>query len=697
MTGHPATILPGANRAVADAVSRARSAIVEQWYRNQFVETLPRFPNPYAEHADPAEVRESHLRVLADLLAEYARTGDPMYLAFYRDERRRYAPHREGADRLREFFSAFLPADEAAVLHVLAGDRDGAAAWLAAAHAPLVRPTEGSRVRLLSIGDCLMGEVQSFLHPIGLAHGIDFDFRYYYFSARQGADIVQDGIARAIETGGIDIIAASYLSYSGIPLYRSLLESADRSSTADIDDLIGGIVGFIESHLRQIRNLTDVPVLLHNASGLPLGRWRRRIPGLPPFTRGQRRALEAVNSALAELAESVENCILIDETKVTGALGHRAADQPLLPRRIGRGAHIHPSRFSRQLSEHYAQVIRPMVALRKTKLLLVDFDNTLWQGVMADGAVRHEPARQRLLKELQEQGIVLAAVSKNDPKNIRWDEMVLQPDDFAVRKINWNPKPQSIKEIADELNLGLDSFVLIDDNPAERELVRLEHPQVLSLDAQEPDTWSALALLLRMPNTRRTEEARRRTAMYREQAERAEVVRSETDYPSLMAKLGLRARIRPAVPGDLDRLTELVQRTNQFNTTTIRYPRHELERLMRADDHVVLVGHLADKFGDLGLVAAAVLHRDGQQGTIESFVMSCRAMGFGLEHTMLSRLSGAAGARRLRGRFVPSPRNEPASALYPGAGFTEQEPGVWTLPEGAVLQAPAWITVEQGR
>lgn len=679
---------------IARVLERERDAILERWYHNQFVEALQRFPNPYAEEADPLEVRSSHLRPLLDLLAEYARSGDALFLALYRDERRRYAPHRQGAGTLREFFTLLLPADEAAVLETLpASQRSAAAEWLAQVHAPLVSASAGTPVRVLTIGDCLLSEIQAFLHPLGAEEGLDLDFRYYYFSAVQGADIVQDGIAKAIEGGKIDVIAASYLSYSGLPLYRSLLESADRITAEERRQLVTGMLRFMEDHLRQIRKLTDVPILLHNASGLPLGRWRRRIPVLPAMSRGRQRALEELNAAIAALAAGIENCILVDERAVARQHGLRASDRQVLPRRIGAGAQIHPAWFGRHLAGVYTRILGRIATLRKTKLLLVDFDNTLWHGVMADGPVRHEVDRQRLLKRLREQGIVLAAVSKNDPRNIRWEEMALAPEDFAALKINWNPKPQSIKELAEELNLGLDAFVLIDDNPAERELVRLETPAVRLLDATDPASWDALELLFQMPNTRQTEEARRRTEMYREQAERAAVVRSETDYPALMAKLQLRARIRPAVPADLERLTELVQRTNQFNTTTIRYSRAELERLIASGEHLVLVGQLADKFGDLGVVAVAVVERQGDAGTIASFVMSCRAMGFGMEYSMLAQAVAHAGVREVLGRFIPSARNEPASALFPGAGFVERAPGEWVLPPERQVEAPAWIAV----
>jgi hypothetical protein len=167
-------------------------------------------------------------------------------------------------------------------------------------------------VRILTVGDCLMSEVQSFLHPLGHGLGLEMDFRYFYFSASQGPDVVRDGIATTLAAGGVDVVAASYLSYEGIPLYRALLLSADRAGRVERGLLIDGIIRFMGAHLRQIRELTDAPILLHNASGLPLSRWRRRIPFLPASSSGRRRALDELNSAVALLVESVENCILID-------------------------------------------------------------------------------------------------------------------------------------------------------------------------------------------------------------------------------------------------------------------------------------------------------------------------------------------------------------------------------------------------
>jgi FkbH-like protein len=307
--------------------------------------------------------------------------------------------------------------------------------------------------------------------------------------------------------------------------------------------------------------------------------------------------------------------------------------------------------------------------------------------------VRHHEHRQRLLKRLAENGIVLCAVSKNDPRNIRWSEMLLGPDDFAAQKIGWNLKSQSIRELSAELNLGRDSFALIDDDPSERGLAKEQVPELTVLDANAPETWRGLERLLSMPNTSGTEEARQRTRKYREQMQRAGAVRAVTDYAAVMRSLDLRARIGRMKKADLERAGELVARTSQFNTTTIRYTRAELQALLRDPGRTVLAGELEDRFGNLGLVGLAVVAKTEDEAVIESFVMSCRAMGFGFERALLAAAVAAAENRTLVGRFTPSDKNEPASGLYRSAGFVHESAGRWVKPKEVDVGVPDWIAV----
>ncbi|MBK6777956.1 MAG: hypothetical protein IPG75_00010 [Gemmatimonadetes bacterium] len=163
----------------------------------------------------------------------------------------------------------------------------------------------------------------------------------------------------------------------------------------------------------------------------------------------------------------------------------------------------------------------------------------------------------------------------------------------------------------------------------------------------------------------------------------------------MMASLGLVAEFGPVTPRDLDRVTELVQRTNQFNTTTIRYGRQVLQGMLESATHAVYAAHLADKFGAVGLVGVVIVERQSGRVVLDSFIMSCRAMGFELERLMLALVREAEGSgRELVGRFVPTDRNGPASGLYPGQGFEPAGPTEWLLSAGAAgPERPAWFTV----
>ena len=378
--------------------------------------------------------------------------------------------------------------------------------------------------------------------------------------------------------------------------------------------------------------------------------------------------------------------------------GHRSCARLLVPRRVVPRAYFHTSHFGSFLAGSYLDLFESYRALHKAKVLLIDFDNTLWEGVMADGAVRQRHDLQRLLRQLKEAGFLLVAVSKNDPANIRWQEMTLRPDDFVLCKINWQPKVQSIREAAGQLSLGLNTFILLDDNPVERDLVQTQLKEVGTLDPEDPRTLPWLERLLRFPNARQTEEARTRTELYRQQAARQAALDETLDYAGMMASLRLEAHFRRADRGDLDRIGELVQRTNQFNTTTIRYRKPELEELLRSEQHALYATSLADKFGAVGLVGVVVVRRDGSDRIVESFVMSCRAMGFELERLMLRRLLDAEepGAARFVGRFVPSDRNTPAQDLFAASGFRRLSETEWEMnATDPRPDLPAWFTMPE--
>ena len=687
--------------ALAQCLEARRSEIVSRLYESNFqVQRLTQYAIEGVGDVNRQEMERVFLDPLLGLLIEYLYTSEDVFRDLYLDERLRYAPHRAGPEVRKRFFQELLKEDEAIFLEIT-GAVDERAKWVQTKlndiHTPLLLEPSRNPLRLLAVGDCLMNEIRVFLPSRCRDIGIELDMRCLYFSAMMGKNLSTEQVVRFLEATPVDLIAVSFLSYEGLPLYRSLMREAHTLSKEETLQRIGGLLTVMSRFLDELRSHTEAPFLLHNVSGLPLMRWRKRLRFLAPFSSSQQAVLNELNHAITELARHTPNCILIDEANVGNQHGHRQCQMSAVPRHIAARALFHTSRFGAFLSAPYEEILRGYQDLRKAKVLLLDFDNTLWDGVMAEGVVKHHTARQQLLRTLKDSGILLVAVSKNDPKNIRWSEMALTPDDFVLQKISWKPKVSSIHEVAAELDLGLDSFVLIDDSPEERGLVSSQLAKVRTLDSHDPYTWDSLSHLLQFPNTKQTEEARSRTTLYRAQAQRRETLNPQLDYPAMMASLSLSAKVGLAKAEDLDRALELVQRTNQFNTTTIRYPKAKLESFINSSTHQVYVAELSDKFGALGLVAVVVIELKDGTAIFESFVMSCRAMGFGLEQLVLRYVvDQVAQVTCFIGRFISTDRNGPAMFLFSEAGFKSHGTDEWILDKDAPRPSnPTWFTVTQ--
>jgi FkbH-like protein len=693
-------------RTLALALSRAAPQILPRWSQTLFDPELIRKHQVPGLEGQSAEILMSgYLQPLFRMLVGYLMTGKASYLDAYHDERLRYAPHRsvEGGPPMHadpvvraSYFSEVLATAEADCRSALGSKESEFEGLLgpvfAELHDPLRQPPQGDPLRLLAVGDCLMGEIRLALPRCLAEHGIPFDMRTLYFSAALGSSISSDQVIAAVREGKPDAVAFSFFSYEALAPYSALMREADRLSSTDRQARVDALMDAAGQFLEEVRAVTEAPFLVHNSAGLPLTPIRRRLPLLATHSKGREDVLRRIAAAVDAWVEAQPNTILIDERKLVAKEGARELGAPLLPSSATRQSMFHALRFGPALAGSYTGILRARALTRKTKLLLLDFDNTLWQGVMADEEVVQYRERQELLRRLKNEGMLLAAVSKNTESNIRWDETLLQPDDFAVRKINWNLKVQSIREIAEEMDLGLDSFVFLDDNAAERELVRTQLPQVERLDPDDPWSWRAMEFLRDFPNTKDTEVARRRTEMYREQAERRRASESAVDYPTLMRSLGLWVRFGPAEKRDLTRVGELIQRTNQFNTTTIRYDRSQIDEFK--ENEAIWVAELGDKFGTHGLVMVVLVRRDGSEVEFDSIVMSCRAMGYGLEQWMLARVMQKEKAKVFRGRFLPTDRNSPAAGLYSSCGFVEDESGVWCRAAEPPLVAPDWIQEE---
>lgn len=325
------------------------------------------------------------------------------------------------------------------------------------------------------------------------------------------------------------------------------------------------------------------------------------------------------------------------------------------------------------------------------KVLLLDLDNTLWGGLA--GEREHTPILlseehiglayknlQRVIWQMQRQGVLLGIVSKNNEADAleileKHPHMVLRLRDFAVRRINWEPKHENIREIARELNLGEDSFVFWDDSPAERQLIREMLPQVEVPDFPDKPEELATAMtkiyrrFFARPSV--TEEDLAKTAQYAANAEREKLRQTAGNFEDYLKNLEIVAT-RVAPERHVERLTQLMNKTNQFNLTARRYTQGQMAELLADDRKQLFLYNVTDRFGDNGVVAAAIVDCGGGVPVLTDFVMSCRVMGRNIEYAVVEDIEGQmrrAGYQRLRGIYIPTSKNGPVAGLYERLGY----------------------------
>lgn len=332
----------------------------------------------------------------------------------------------------------------------------------------------------------------------------------------------------------------------------------------------------------------------------------------------------------------------------------------------------------------------------RKKCLAVDLDNTLWGGVIGEDGVdglilsnHKEGARyydtQKCLKRMKERGVMLAILSKNNLEDVSpvfsHPFMLLKEDDFVGQKINWNPKSQNIQELAAELNIGLDSFVFLDDNPIEREQMKIQCPEVEVVDFPQDTTLLARTVedaydrFFKTPYI--TDEDRDKTEKYQKQRKRNIIQKESASIKDFLQRLEIVAEINLISDQEEARVVQLAGKTNQFNTTTIRYDEKQIEQLRKSSDADLIVARMKDKFGDEGLTAIAVVVYEKEYALIESFIMSCRVMSRQFEtvifHEIVKWIQYThPEVQKLRAEYKRTAKNKPVENLYEDFGFRVQ-------------------------
>lgn len=329
------------------------------------------------------------------------------------------------------------------------------------------------------------------------------------------------------------------------------------------------------------------------------------------------------------------------------------------------------------------------------KVLVLDLDNTLWGGVIGEdglgGIVVGPPSPegegyldlQRYAKELKDRGVLLAVCSKNNLEDAELpfkehDAMILRLDDFVLFTANWEDKASNIQDISQRLALGLDSFVFLDDNPLERAWVRSRLPEVTVPECGSKP-WEMLAALrsgMWFESIAFTPEDAERHKSYKSNLVRQELEKTASTVEEFLTGLEMIAECGPIDNTVLARVTQLINKTNQFNLTTRRYTEEQVKRMAESPDWWTSWFRLKDKFGDHGLIGVILAKKGDQRWTVDTWLMSCRVLGRKMEGFMFSELVSAArrtGARTVVGEYVPTAKNALVKDMYTTLGFVKSK------------------------
>lgn len=335
--------------------------------------------------------------------------------------------------------------------------------------------------------------------------------------------------------------------------------------------------------------------------------------------------------------------------------------------------------------------IKQINGVRK-KCLVLDLDNTLWGGILGEDGIEgikiggDYPGNaflyfQEALIELSKIGVILTVCSKNNESDVleAWSKnpfIKLNQTYISAYRINWNNKADNIRELAAELNIGLDSMVFVDDNPAERELVRQQLPMVAVPEfPQKPYGLMTLYQTLVKDYFRTyelTEEDKQKTAQYKANAQRAQASAGFTNLTDYIKSLDIQIKLIPADKFNISRIAQMTQKTNQFNLTTQRYTEADISAFVEKGVYVYCIS-VSDKFGDNGITGAVIINRNGNVADIDSLLLSCRILGKGIEDVFFKAMMNILkkeGMDEVRATYLPTAKNAQVANFYDNQGMT---------------------------
>ena len=498
------------------------------------------------------------------------------------------------------------------------------------------------------------------------------------------------GINAVVEIGNYDAIVQDSFRYAECKAVLIFWESANfidgleniacSLASAELDALAERVEGEIDL---MLHNLKTTSIVLIN-------KFSTQIFCADVLKRGPLTILcDRLNVILENKVAS--NQIIVDQDRVLGKVGLRASVD-------FRQFQTAKALYSIEFFKAYVEAVKPAFLAatgRSKKVLVLDCDNTLWGGILGEDGLegikmcsatpKGKAFRevQLILKGFQKDGILLALCSKNNPLDVdkvldEHQDAVLKNEHFVAKRVNWHDKATNLREIAAELNLGLDSFVFVDDSDFEIGLVKRELPQVMCV--QVPQNLSEYAPIIReirqdFFSLARTAEDGLKTEMYRQEKQRKEHAKRFDSLDDYLVSLDLKMNVLWDGNVPVPRFAQLTQKTNQFNLTTKRYTETDIQRLLSDQSYLLAAFSVVDKHGDYGITGLVIVQKYlvEKVARIDTLLMSCRIIGRNMEYVffdyLISRLI-ELGVVTLRAEFIATPKNEQVSRFYDKMGFT---------------------------
>ncbi|HHZ05562.1 MAG TPA: HAD-IIIC family phosphatase [Clostridiales bacterium] len=455
-----------------------------------------------------------------------------------------------------------------------------------------------------------------------------------------------------------------------------------RFSKEDTDSLLNSTFENFKQMWQSVSEKFKCPIIQNNFE-LPF----YRLMGNKDCSdyRGRSNFITRLNTMLYCYSQKTDNFYINDINFISASYGLKEWSNPLFWNMYKYAMCIDAIP---ELAFNIANIIKSIFGKNK-KALALDLDNTLWGGVVGDDGVDNIEIGQetgvsqsyyefqQFIKSQKDLGIMLTVCSKNDHQNavdgLNHPEGVLKPDDFIIIKANWENKDINIANTAAELNILPESIVFVDDNPAEREIVKA---QLNGVSAPVMDTVENYITTLDRNGffevTTFSEDDLKRNEMYKANVERAAQQATFGNYEDYLLSMNMKATIDDFLPVYIQRITQLSNKSNQFNVTTKRYTVAEMEEVFESDQYIRLYGKLIDKFGDNGVVSVVIGKKDGDVLNIDLWLMSCRVLKRDMELAMLDILVQKCieqGVKTIKGYYYPTAKNNMVRELYKTFGF----------------------------